>query len=813
MIDFVIALVIGLIISFLIVYFAITLSSVDSNGDGSGGSGSTGGVTGSTGVFTDCTIYDLSSFIPSTIPLVPISTSKPIYTVDPNGSPIIPDCIASSLYYGNGPTGSYPLPTNRWVTSSLVSDVSTTIDSGTSSDISSLLIGSPSLVYPYNVTVMDGGLLFNYPTSLGSTANINGQLIYNIEPGSNVFIGSANLANGATGATGSYMIDMNSKLAYFDELSATYVYIPTGSRDLISNMTVPLVQGSPYLTFIYSSLTPLLSSFIPTDTLRATWSIEPNDGRLHSKYELTSVSTINGVEVTQIYHILANPGISFTLLGSFQLVSSSVYNGYLRIFCETDINQSTLLLDDSYWMCYPKAVQPSLYESGITGDTGGTGYINFDWSYLTQGQGSLISLALPHQTNLEGVDDTGITINHPLLGNGRYVVGKNWHMPSSIINSDIVPSVSIELDPYFTELTQQWQIDMGRFVVAPSIPSSQADFDNAVRQLQGWANLLIVGEKINLTSSPLFLQGLDQLINQVNSIIAASTLRLTFDTNWSGLIVAYGIPTSTTNSGNIYYNVHQVQYGYILYTLAVISRYQLSYVNTNISLVMSLIRDVVNPSKSDPWFTTWRNKDWYLGHSIDTGLIDSSNGRVQQSVTESINCYFAICVLGKNLGSGNMVEVGQALLTSEIRALQTYYQVDPALFTPNSMFDQVKTINLLSNLGYQYAPYSNMPSNVNTFPASNAPFIATEFLPITNVTQVAISKTWLTSVSGNIQNAIDSGQLSDGWKAYAYMMLAYNGQSSTYWDSVRSLNDQQMILGNTLTYSMYWLLLQMVLQQ
>jgi endo-1,3(4)-beta-glucanase len=42
-----------------------------------------------------------------------------------------------------------------------------------------------------------------------------------------------------------------------------------------------------------------------------------------------------------------------------------------------------------------------------------------------------------------------------------------------------------------------------------------------------------------------------------------------------------------------------------------------------------LIRDIANPSASDPLYPQHRHKDWFVGHSWASGLFPSASGRNQ----------------------------------------------------------------------------------------------------------------------------------------------------------------------------------------
>ncbi len=58
------------------------------------------------------------------------------------------------------------------------------------------------------------------------------------------------------------------------------------------------------------------------------------------------------------------------------------------------------------------------------------------------------------------------------------------------------------------------------------------------------------------------------------------------------------------------------------------------------------MRDYANPSASDPYFPYARHKDWYCGHSWSGGLAQYDDNRNEQSVSEAMNSYYAISLLG-----------------------------------------------------------------------------------------------------------------------------------------------------------------------
>ena len=93
-------------------------------------------------------------------------------------------------------------------------------------------------------------------------------------------------------------------------------------------------------------------------------------------------------------------------------------------------------------------------------------------------------------------------------------------------------------------------------------------------------------------------------------------------------------------------------FGYHIYAAAVVSKFDRDWARRHFEHVLLLVRDIANPSPQDPYFPTWRHKDWYLGFSWASGIVTARglaypNGRNQESVSESINAYEAVAIYGE----------------------------------------------------------------------------------------------------------------------------------------------------------------------
>lgn len=109
--------------------------------------------------------------------------------------------------------------------------------------------------------------------------------------------------------------------------------------------------------------------------------------------------------------------------------------------------------------------------------------------------------------------------------------------------------------------------------------------------------------------------------------------------------------------------------------------------------VLLLIRDIANPSPDDKYFPVYRMKDWYLGNSWAGGIARAySNGRNQESSSESIAAYEAISLYGSVMAdiwsrqndnegkaraarSRHIRDVGRLLTSTELRSADRYWHV------------------------------------------------------------------------------------------------------------------------------------------
>ncbi|CAN0445504.1 unnamed protein product, partial [Ectocarpus sp. 8 AP-2014] len=68
-------------------------------------------------------------------------------------------------------------------------------------------------------------------------------------------------------------------------------------------------------------------------------------------------------------------------------------------------------------------------------------------------------------------------------------------------------------------------------------------------------------------------------------------------------------------------------------------------------------------------------QDFYDGHSWTSGIFPQGNGKSQESVSESINAYYGVYLLGLATGDDATKDWGRVLLAMEVRAARKYWQM------------------------------------------------------------------------------------------------------------------------------------------
>ena len=268
---------------------------------------------------------------------------------------------------------------------------------------------------------------------------------------------------------------------------------------------------------------------------------------------------------------------------------------------------------------------------------------------------------------------------------------------------------------------------------------------------------------------------------------------LVYDSDWGGLVVQSGITNPASAFGQGFYNDHHFHYGYWIYAAAAMAKDNPTWVSQWGDEVMDLIRDIAEPSGSDPYFGYMRNKDWFVGHSWAAGLFEFGDARNQESSSEAVNAWYSVYLYGLAIGDDRIRDLGRMMLATELRSTWKYWQINTGEGIYPEPFASNKVVGILWGTKVDHA----------TFFGANLEFIhGIQMLPYTPITEELLRAEWIEEEYPVIQPATLSPDIGEGWKGFIYMAHAVIDPNAA-WSECQTLNGYDD--GNTKTNTLYWL--------
>mmetsp|Transcript_8762 Transcript_8762/g.20974 ORF Transcript_8762/g.20974 Transcript_8762/m.20974 type:complete len:963 (-) Transcript_8762:53-2941(-) len=319
----------------------------------------------------------------------------------------------------------------------------------------------------------------------------------------------------------------------------------------------------------------------------------------------------------------------------------------------------------------------------------------------------LLMLALPHHveklpsTDLLKPKKFDLTFRC-IKGKMTPVVGSTWTYTEPLLDIGLDSGFKEVDDNVHEILLEQIDDDMGQL-----LPTTAENIYGFGKQIARLAQLTHIAKRIHkegehgngfLTGVPE--KGTALLANYLEMFLSSQvTDKLLFDSNLGGLVSSNGLQDTEEDFGNGRYNDHHFHYGYILYACAIMGKLDPSFLDRFGPNVDAIFYDVAHPLNGDAsevqpislFFPLARHKSWFDGHSYATGLFPFATGKLQESSSEAINCYFGAyawsLVRHSNVHiDSDMTDFARLLLSMEIRSAKTYWQMVPptALGVPGS---------------------------------------------------------------------------------------------------------------------------------
>ena len=196
------------------------------------------------------------------------------------------------------------------------------------------------------------------------------------------------------------------------------------------------------------------------------------------------------------------------------------------------------------------------------------------------------------------------------------------------------------------------------------------------------------------------------------------------------------------------------------------------------------------------FFPFTRHFSWFDSHSFASGVYTLDGGKSQESVSEAINAYYGVYLVGKSFQVPEVEHIGHLLLALGIRGAQTYWQMPSTsdiyepIYAANKMTGQVAATKV--SYTTWFGPQVEHMHLIN-------------MIPFTPVTSEFLKPAYVQEEYPILQQqAFDRAQdpIDDRWKGYAYLDLAIINPTDA-WTKVQSIDFFDD--GSSRTNSLYWI--------
>ncbi|MEM1416898.1 MAG: glycosyl hydrolase [Myxococcota bacterium] len=607
-----------------------------------------------------------------------------------------------------------------------------------------LVIGAGDLpinAFPYMLQTLDAGLFISDPRITESARVIGTDFVVDWRLGANEPL-------------------RGRQVRAYDALSVTMGWAgDTGGMD------APLVRGMPYATMRYAGLTPRL------ETPNAIQSINGE-----------SAATVTGdrfeVDVAggQTWVVYTSEAVSFRVTPN-SLVGVGPLTGWVRVALVPE-GTDAAVLDAS------AGVVPTGGSVVLRG-CGDTEQGEIDFAFATEGEGELLTMALPHHAGLLGDDETRPAITHDSVRGEMFgVLGDTWTM-------------TIPLDP--GEFDAPRDVAPDRLEDVRSALLDEQGLTNRAtdpyfggKQVAAMGRLALIADALGEDEVAAAIR--TRLVTQVGPWLAGTMERLRYDRTWGGIVAEGSERDPGVFFGQGYYNDHHFHYGYHLYAAAALGRADAAWLAANRENVDVLARDIANPSGEDPFFTPFRSLDWYVGHSNASGLFVFR--RNQESTSEAVNAWYALALWARVTGRPELNLLGRLMTAQEILAARTYWHIEEGSpIYGDGPFSENRVVGILYDSSAEYT----------TFFGTNVEFIhGIQYLPFTPVTERLLDPTWMSQAYPVVAEALTrpSPVIAEGWRGFIVMARA-TFETDEAWDEAQTLTAYDD--GNSRANTLWWI--------
>ncbi|KAF2830334.1 endo-1,3(4)-beta-glucanase 1 precursor [Ophiobolus disseminans] len=277
-----------------------------------------------------------------------------------------------------------------------------------------------------------------------------------------------------------------------------------------------------------------------------------------------------------------------------------------------------------------------------------------------------------------------------------------------------------------------------------------------------------------LMNDALAATGLDKLKQEFGRYVAnQQRYPLFYDNTWKGIVSNAGFTDPNADFGNTYYNDHHFHFGYFVYTAAVIGHFDPAWLaqGDNKAWTNMLVKDFAESDYRGRDYPFARSFDWWHGHSWAKGLLESADGKDEESTSEDGFASFAVKMWGKVIGDVNMEKRCNLMLAIQARTFNNYFYLQSNNINHPQQFIKNKVTGILFENKVDHATYfGDAPSLVHGI----------HMVPLTPASQYLRAKTfvreeWDAKFSDGRANQDDGG-----WRGVLYANLALIDPRASY---------------------------------
>jgi endo-1,3(4)-beta-glucanase len=523
--------------------------------------------------------------------------------------------------------------------------------------------------------------------------------------------------------------------------------------------TSVFAQGCPYLTMAYSATTPLFT------TQHLILSVNGSTGGgTASKFKITMN---NG----QTWLLYMSSAVTLTVSAN-QLLASAPFTGIARLTYLGAPAEEALL--DQYVSTIPTAGAVTPTASGYT----------FSWT--TVGSGQLLMCALPHHLDILRSPATTTLIRATIKGPAIGIVGSTWTLT--------------EPQPTITWNAPHPLAEQAKEVIAAQLKKDASFINNSTsdtyfagKGLAKMARLLLIADQLGDTASVTLI---------TTNLRASLTMWFTqngllaYDKTWGGVIFAPSLGDIGSDFGFSYsYNDHVFHLGYFVYAAAVLAKFDAGWSASYGERVTELAHDYCNPAGSgDTRYPTARNKDFYMGHSWASGLVDFGDNRNLESTSEAANGYYGAMLWGEVSGDATLKSYAGLLLAMEIRSAQKYWHTIPGTSVYGSQWTA-------AGAGLVW---SAKIDDSTWFDAHLSCRRGIQVLPVTPIAEALLDVPWVNAIKASGEMTAMLAESFTIWPTFINALLAVT-DAATALTNINALADNQIDDGASRTNLLWWI--------